>query len=84
MHVFSFTVMLVEFVSCSRVWQFFMCSFAASNTFCLGGHHIVYEYSYNEEKIFCILESCYIRLTLNICSFVRQCNTFTVNVNVLH
>jgi hypothetical protein len=28
-------------------------------------------------KIYCILASCYIRLTLNICSFVRQCNTFT-------
>jgi hypothetical protein len=27
--------------------------------------------------IYCILASCYIRLTLNICSFVRQCNTFT-------
>jgi hypothetical protein len=24
-------------------------------------------------KIYCILASCYIRLTLNICSFVRQC-----------
>jgi hypothetical protein len=24
--------------------------------------------------IYCILASCYIRLTLNICSFVRQCN----------
>jgi hypothetical protein len=29
------------------------------------------------QKIYCILASCYIRLTLNICSFVRQCNTFT-------
>jgi hypothetical protein len=28
-------------------------------------------------SIYCILASCYIRLTLNICSFVRQCNTFT-------
>jgi hypothetical protein len=28
-------------------------------------------------NIYCILASCYIRLTLNICSFVRQCNTFT-------
>jgi hypothetical protein len=28
-------------------------------------------------QIYCILASCYIRLTLNICSFVRQCNTFT-------
>jgi hypothetical protein len=27
--------------------------------------------------LYCILASCYIRLTLNICSFVRQCNTFT-------
>jgi hypothetical protein len=27
--------------------------------------------------VYCILASCYIRLTLNICSFVRQCNTFT-------
>jgi hypothetical protein len=26
--------------------------------------------------VYCILASCYIRLTLNICSFVRQCNTF--------
>jgi hypothetical protein len=25
--------------------------------------------------LYCILASCYIRLTLNICSFVRQCNT---------
>jgi hypothetical protein len=31
----------------------------------------------NNSKIYCILASCYIRLTLNICSFVRQCNTFT-------
>jgi uncharacterized membrane protein len=28
-------------------------------------------------QIYCILASCYIRLTQNICSFVRQCNTFT-------
>jgi hypothetical protein len=28
--------------------------------------------------IYCILASCYIRLTLNICSFVRQCNTLCV------
>jgi hypothetical protein len=38
----------------------------------------------NHEKlstfIYCILASCYIRLTLNICSFVRQCNTFTSNI----
>jgi hypothetical protein len=27
--------------------------------------------------LYCILASCYIRLTLNICSFVHQCNTFT-------
>jgi hypothetical protein len=27
--------------------------------------------------VFCILASCYIRFTLNICSFVHQCNTFT-------
>jgi hypothetical protein len=27
--------------------------------------------------IYCILASCYIRFTLNICSFVHQCNTFT-------
>jgi hypothetical protein len=27
--------------------------------------------------LYCILASCYIRLTLNICSFVRRCNTFT-------
>jgi hypothetical protein len=27
--------------------------------------------------VYCILASCYIRLTLNICSFVHQCNTFT-------
>jgi hypothetical protein len=25
--------------------------------------------------LYCILASCYIRLTVNICSFVRQCNT---------
>jgi hypothetical protein len=28
-------------------------------------------------QLYCILASCYIRLTLNICSFVHQCNTFT-------
>jgi hypothetical protein len=28
-------------------------------------------------QIYCILASCYIRLTRNICSFVHQCNTFT-------
>jgi uncharacterized membrane protein YagU involved in acid resistance len=27
--------------------------------------------------IYCILASCYIRLTLNICCFLHQCNTFT-------
>jgi hypothetical protein len=27
--------------------------------------------------VYCILASCYIRLTLTICSFVHQCNTFT-------
>jgi hypothetical protein len=27
--------------------------------------------------LYCILASCYIRFTLNICSFVHQCNTFT-------
>jgi hypothetical protein len=27
--------------------------------------------------VYCIFASCYIRLTLNICSFVRQCKTFT-------
>jgi hypothetical protein len=27
--------------------------------------------------IYCILASCYIRFTLNICYFVHQCNTFT-------
>jgi hypothetical protein len=26
---------------------------------------------------YCILASCYIRFTLNICTFVHQCNTFT-------
>jgi hypothetical protein len=26
---------------------------------------------------YCILASCYIRFTLNICSFIHQCNTFT-------
>jgi hypothetical protein len=30
-----------------------------------------------QTSLYCILASCYIRLTLNICSFVRQCNTFT-------
>jgi hypothetical protein len=28
--------------------------------------------------MYCILASCYIRFTLNICSFVHQCNTFTL------
>jgi hypothetical protein len=27
--------------------------------------------------LYCILASCYVRLTLNICSFLHQCNTFT-------
>jgi hypothetical protein len=30
--------------------------------------------------IYCILASCYIRLTLNICSFIRQCKTFTSKI----
>jgi hypothetical protein len=34
-------------------------------------------YASNTEDIYCILASCYIRFTLNICSFVHQCNTFT-------
>jgi hypothetical protein len=29
------------------------------------------------DSVYCILASCYIRLTLNICSFIHQCNTFT-------
>jgi hypothetical protein len=33
--------------------------------------------SYSSSRIYCILASCYIRFTLNICSFVHQCNTFT-------
>jgi hypothetical protein len=32
--------------------------------------------NYNIREIYCIV-SCYIRLTLNICYFVHQCNTFT-------
>jgi hypothetical protein len=28
----------------------------------------------NTLKLYCILASCYIRFTLNICSFVHQCN----------
>jgi hypothetical protein len=35
------------------------------------------EDSLNVHGLYCILASCYIRLTLNICSFVHQCNTFT-------
>jgi hypothetical protein len=31
----------------------------------------------NNITVYCILASCYIRFTLNICSFVHQCNTFT-------
>jgi hypothetical protein len=31
MYVLIFTFLFVEFVSCSGVWQFFMCSFAASD-----------------------------------------------------
>jgi hypothetical protein len=34
--------------------------------------------------IYCILASCYIHLTLNICSFVRQCNTFTSQILLRH
>jgi hypothetical protein len=32
---------------------------------------------YNDNPIYCILASPYIRFTLNICSFVHQCNAFT-------
>jgi hypothetical protein len=38
---------------------------------------IVFEYVVNTDESYCILASCYIRFTLNICSFVHQCNTFT-------
>jgi hypothetical protein len=31
----------------------------------------------HQMRIYCIFASCYIRLTLNICSFVNQCNTLT-------
>jgi hypothetical protein len=31
MHVFSFTALLIEFVSCSSVWQFYMCSSVVSD-----------------------------------------------------
>jgi hypothetical protein len=34
------------------------------------------------KSIYCTLASCYIRLTLNICSFVCQCNTFRENKHV--
>jgi hypothetical protein len=34
--------------------------------------------------VYCILASCYIPLTLNICSFVRQCNTFTSYILLRH
>jgi hypothetical protein len=34
--------------------------------------------------VYCILASCYIRLTLNICSFVHQCNTFTSCILVVN
>jgi hypothetical protein len=34
-------------------------------------------YHFERKKVYCILASCYIRLTLDICSFVHQCNTFT-------
>jgi hypothetical protein len=35
-------------------------------------------------RVYCILASCYIRLTLNICSFVRQCNIFTSWILLRH
>jgi hypothetical protein len=35
--------------------------------------------SINVTPIYCILASCYIRLTLNICSFVRQCSIECLN-----
>jgi hypothetical protein len=55
-----------------------------------GGIEVHYDYDYYYDyltsygargslvvkTLYCILASCYIRLTLNICSFVRQCNTW--------
>jgi hypothetical protein len=34
--------------------------------------------------MYCNSASCYIRLTLNICSFVHQCNTFTSYILLRH
>jgi hypothetical protein len=38
---------------------------------------IVYNCHQTLELLYCILASCYIRFTLNICAFVHQCSTFT-------
>jgi hypothetical protein len=35
MHVFSSAAFLVAFISCSRMWQFCMCSFLAADAPCL-------------------------------------------------
>jgi hypothetical protein len=34
--------------------------------------------------MYCILASCYIRLTLNICSFIHQCNTISTTSGEAH
>jgi hypothetical protein len=39
------------------------------------GSRLEYHYGWKLKPIYCILASCYIRLTLNICSFVHQYNT---------
>jgi hypothetical protein len=41
-HVILLTVLLVEFVSCSGVWQFSMCSFAGLDASCLAVSHRVF------------------------------------------
>jgi hypothetical protein len=47
------------------------------------GIHYLNPYEEWCKAVYCILASCYIRLTLNICSFVRQCNTFTSYITSL-
>jgi hypothetical protein len=51
----------------------FHCRFHKASATALDGLHLYSAVLH----VYCILASCYIRLTLNICSFVRQCNTFT-------
>jgi hypothetical protein len=48
---------------------------------CQGLSHVTYR---TLQEVYCILASCYIRLTLNICSFVRECVTLTDKRTNIH